>query len=188
MPLKKAKASSAKETEKKSRPPGASLGSIFTTRSDLVKAIRELVICDFDLTLEETELLVELNGAQNVDTWEMKPDEDGWVTARQLKEELVHERTLLSRRLAKLEKDGLLETCKLFETEYGKTGRYRNLHRNSQMVRITQAGAEKIAPIWRLYGELEERLMKGVSPEQRRIHYKVNQSIRDNFRQMHRLH
>jgi DNA-binding MarR family transcriptional regulator len=169
-------------------PEGASLGSIFTARRDLVKAIRELVIHEFDLSMDESELLIELFGASRLESWEMKVDEEGWVTAKQLKEQLVHDRTLLSRRLAKLAKAGLIESRKLWETKQGKTGQFKNLHGNSQMVRITEAGTEKIAPIWELYGQLETRLMEGISPEQRRIHYEVNQSIRKRFHAMHRLH
>jgi DNA-binding MarR family transcriptional regulator len=169
-------------------PAGASLGSIFTARRDLVKAIRELVIHDFDLSMEESELLIELYGTSRLESWEMKVDEEGWVTAKQLKEELVHDRTLLSRRLAKLAEAGLIESRKLWETKQGKTGKYKNLHGNSQLVRITEAGTKKIAPIWEGYGQLEARLMEGVPLEQRRIHYEVNQTIRERFRDMHRLH
>ena len=52
------------------------------------------------------------------------------------------------------------------------------LHRNAQVVRITPAGRRKIAPAWRRYMQLAERLLAKVPAAKLEVHHEVNQFIR----------
>lgn len=169
-----------RKTARSSAPhPVRNLGSIFSARHDLLTPIRNSVLKDFDLPLELAEILVELNGARHLGWTEPESSGDGFVRIRALLDSLVHHAAMLSRRIAALEQAGFLETRKAYQA---KGVNMAGLHRNAQVVRITPAGRRKIAPVWRRYMQLAERLLAKVPAAKLEVHHEVNQFIRDQLK------
>jgi len=155
------------------------LSSIFVTRRDLLQPLRDEVLADCDLPLEQANLLVELHGVRHLGWTEPASVGDGFVRFQTLLACLVHETGMFSRRIAALEQAGLLETRKACQVpELAGAG----LHRNTQVARITATGRRKIAPVWRKYEQLAEALLSELPAAKLEAHYEVNQFIRTKIK------
>lgn len=155
--------------------PVRNLASIFVTRRDLLRPIRDSVLAGCDLSLEQADILVELHGVRHLGWTEPESSGEGFVRFQALLDGLVHEVGMFSRRIATLEQAGLLETRKACQVpELAKVG----LHRSTQVARITPAGRRKIAPVWDRYLQLAERLLAKVPAAKLQAHYEVSQAIR----------
>ena len=86
---------------KKKIEPTDTVGSIFTTRRDLVQCVKA-AIAGSGFTLEQSDLLVSLYGIRELGWDDLPHDADGYATFKELELFLVHSATLLSRRIRKL--------------------------------------------------------------------------------------
>jgi DNA-binding MarR family transcriptional regulator len=86
------------------------LTSIFTARRDLLEPINSEVLRDGSpVTVDEADALIFLLGMSELG-WDSPPvDDEGYVAVSDLRSVLVHDRGLFSRRIQKLEQDGLIE-------------------------------------------------------------------------------
>jgi len=143
--------------------------SIGIAQRALLKTIQWQVLAGSGLTLEIAELLIELSLPEHLDA-------EGYLSFRELREALGYSGGLLSRRI------GCLCDSLWAETKRAAPNLERGVHGNSQKVRITDCGRNKIAPIWRKYELLAEELLEGVSQADREAHYRLNKQICDKIR------
>ena len=144
------------------------VASIFEARRDL-RPLAKLIVKGFGLGVEETDILVFLYGIKL--GWpEPCPSYDGYVNFTDLKSLLVHDPSLFSRRIKKLEEDGLVHIRPSKEGD-------PTLHAKAQQVRIEEAGTKKVAPVWERYCRFCEELLKGFSKDELDAHHKVNKGI-----------
>jgi hypothetical protein len=115
------------------------VGSIFRVRRDLVALVKEHVIAGSGLTLEETDLLLDIYGAVELGWPDPKATKGGWVTLSALKKSLVHAPELITRRLADLENSGLVEMASMTREETRELG----IDAKSKKVRLLPKGSEK---------------------------------------------
>lgn len=161
--------------------PVRNLGGIFAVRRDLLRPIRQFVLPGCGLPLDQADILVELHGVRHLDWAEPESVGEGFVRFQVLVESLVHDAGMFSRRIALLEQMGLLETRKAHQVPGAGA---KGLHRNTQVARITAAGKRKIAPVWRRYEEVAERISAKVSAAKLEIHHEVNQVFREEIRRL----
>ncbi len=159
--------------------PVRNLGDIFSVRRDLLRPIRQFVMAGVDLPVEHADILVELFGARHLGWTEPESCGEGFVLFQALLDSLVHDAGMFSRRIAALEKAGFLETRKAYQVPGVKTER---LHRNAQVARITPAGKHKIAPVWRRYKEVAERITAKASAALLDAHHEATQLFREEIR------
>lgn len=102
--------------------------------------------------------------------WDSLPvDEEGSAAISDLRSVLVHDRGLFSRRIQKLEQDGLIE---------GKQPSIRTSNRRYvKRVRITAAGIQVARSIWERYRKLAAKLLAGLSQADLEAECRVNQHI-----------
>ena len=146
------------------------LASIFTARRDLIDPIqREVMGDDSPVTVDEADVLTFLYGNQELDWNSLPVDEDGFVAVGDLRLALVHDRGLFSRRIQKLQKEGLVE------------GKQPSLRRGSRRyvnaVRITESGIKVAKTIWNRYSQLAAKLLAGLSQADLKAQCRVNQHI-----------
>jgi DNA-binding MarR family transcriptional regulator len=153
------------------------IGSIFRVRRDLTALLKKHVLPGAELTLEEADLLLDLFGAAKLGWSDPAADEHGYVTFSALKASLVHSPSALSRRVATLQKVGLLETRKVH-----KIARDATADRRSLALRITPAGVKRIEPVYERYAVLCKRLVSDVSPDDQRAVLRVNERLMDKAR------
>jgi DNA-binding MarR family transcriptional regulator len=146
------------------------LTSVFTARRDLLEPINnEVLNHDSPVTVDEADALIFLFGISNLAWHGLRIDEEGYVAISDLRSVLVHDRGLFSRRIQKLEQDGLIE---------GKQPVMRKGNRRYvKRVRITNAGVKVARPIWERYRKLAARLLAGLSQHDLEIQCRVNQHI-----------
>jgi hypothetical protein len=155
--------------------PADNVTSIFTARRDLLLTTRQ-VVRGSGLSVEECDFLISLYGARVLGWNDIGHDRQGYVTFHQLQEFVVHNPSLLSRRLRKLAaaKPSLLE----IEGAAPASG----LHFNSKRVRITDEGIKRIEPVWKRFQHMSVKLLEGVSPRLLIAHHEVNQKISARIR------
>ncbi len=146
------------------------LGGIFTSRRDLLYGIKA-VVAGSGFTVEQCDLLITLYGARVLGWDDLEHDAEGFVAFNRLERYLVHNASLLSRRIGKLagRKPPLLKVEGV-ERESG-------LHFNAKRVRITDAGVRQIEPVWRRYQKLSAALVEGIPQDLLKSHLKVNEQI-----------
>ena len=154
--------------------PADNISSIFTARRDLLLATRQ-VVRGSGLSIEECDLLISLYGARMLG-WDDIEHELGFVTFTQLEHFLVHNASLLSRRVRKLAgvKPPLLEIADA-DPESG-------LHFNAKRVRITDEGARRIEPVWKRYQQMSAKLLAGIPQNQLKVHCGVTVEISKRIR------
>lgn len=144
--------------------------SIFTARRDLLQIVR-LVVAGSGLSVEEADLMVMLYGIKDLEWTELPQDADGYIAFKELESYLVHNPSLLSRRIRKLAavKPPLVEVA---EAKAGSA-----LHFNALRVRITAEGIKRIKPVWDRYTYISAKLVHDISPRLLEAHYQVNEEI-----------
>jgi DNA-binding MarR family transcriptional regulator len=155
------------------------VGGVFITQRDLLKTIRSHALAGSGLTAEVAEILLELYLAGSRLSSREHVDANGYVSFRDLRDALGYSPGLLSRRIAWL--------CqrRWAETKRAAPSVAEGLHGNSQKVKITGLGMDKIGPVWRRYDKLAERLLTGISPSDLAAHYRINELISDTLRGPH---
>lgn len=153
------------------------IGSIFRVRRDLTLLIKKHVLPGSGLTLEEADLLMDLYGAAKLGCTDPAADAQGYVPFASVKASLVHSAAALSRRVAGLEKQGLLETRKLHELVPGN-----KTDRRSLALRITPKGVERIEPVYERYAVVCERLLRDAATIDRRRLLEANESLMQKAR------
>ena len=155
--------------------PTDTISSVFVTRRDLLHGVKA-VVAGSGFTVEEADLLVSLYGARELDWDDLDHDEEGFVAFNQLERFLVHNPSLLSRRIRKLAdaKPALLEVADA-DLASGQ-------HFNSKRVRITGEGVKRIAPVWKRFQQMSAKLLAGIPQRLLDAHYDVNQRISAEIR------
>ena len=146
------------------------IGSVFTARRDLLHGVRA-VVAGSGFSVEEADLLVSLYGARVLNWDDLKHDKEGFVAFNHLERFLVHNASLLSRRITKLAK--LKPALLKVESVDPALG----LHFNAKQVRITDKGVEKIEPVWKRYQQMAAKLLEGIAESDLRAHLTVNEHI-----------
>ena len=152
------------------------ISSIFTARRDLLHGVKAAVKGSL-FTVEEADLLISLYGARDLGWTDLEHDQAGYVTYRQLESFLVHNASLLSRRIIKLAS----ARPALVEVADGDVA--AGQHFNSKRARITDHGAKAIAPVWQRYQAMSAELLRGIKDEQRIAHHAVNTAISQRIRE-----
>lgn len=152
------------------------VGGIFTARRDLLHGVK-LVVAGSGFSVDEADLLVSLYGARVLNWGDLEHDKDGFVAFNELERYLVHNPSLLSRRIKKLAaiKPPLVEVAEA-DLRLGQ-------HFNAKRVRITTTGIKRIEPVWQRYHRLSTNLLAGIPPEKLQAHYGVNALISERIRQ-----
>jgi hypothetical protein len=155
--------------------PYETLSSIFTARRDLMHGVKA-VVAGSGFTIEEADLLVSLYGACELGWDDLPQDQGGFVPFNTLEEYLVHNPSLLSRRIAKLAstQPPLLEVASGDPT--------LGQHFNSKRVRITAEGGKRVKPVWKRYQQLAVALLKGIPQRMLENHHAVNSEISAQIR------
>jgi DNA-binding MarR family transcriptional regulator len=146
------------------------LASIFAARRDLLEPIRRDVMGDDSpVTIDEADVLTFLYGNQVLGWNSLPADEDGFVGVGDLRMALVHDGGLFSRRIQKLQNEGLVE------------GKQPSLRRGSRRyvngLRITDAGIKVAKTIWDRYSQLAGKILAGLSKSDLKAQCRVNQHI-----------
>jgi hypothetical protein len=136
------------------------IGSIFRLRRDLVALIKQHVIAGTGLTLEQADLLYDLYGA--AEGWpDPKAIRGGWVPLAELKKSLVHSPELLTRRLADLGRNDLVDIASMTKEETRELG----MDAKSKKARIRPAGKEKAKIVHERYCRVCLQLLNRLPPE-----------------------
>jgi hypothetical protein len=164
--------------QKKSAPaiePTDTVTSIFTTRRDLLQGVKS-VVAGSGFTVVEADLLVSLYGVRELGWDDLPHDADKYVAFQELELYLVHNPSLLSRRIRKLA-DAKPPLVEVAGAEAG-TG----LHFNALRVRITAEGTKRIKPVWERFSRMSGKLMEGIPQRLLAAHYQVNEEISARIR------
>jgi len=151
------------------------VASIFAARRDLLQGVKA-VVAGSGFTVEEADLLMSLYGVRELGWDDLPHDEDGFVAFQDLEHHLVHNPSLLSRRLRKLAETKL----PLVEIAGPKAG--SGLHFNALRVRITAEGIRRIKPVWERYARMSANLLQGIPQGRLEAHYQVNEEISRRIR------
>ena len=152
-----------------------SVSSIFTARRDLMFGAK-WAVAGSAFTVEEADLLISLYGASQLGWADLENDRDGYVGYKRLEQFLVHNPSLLSRRIIKLAK------AKPALVEVADGDRTVGQHFNSKRVRITAEGMQRIAPVWQRFQAMSSALLQDTPVEMRQAHYQLNQRISERIR------
>ncbi|MGO8926241.1 MAG: hypothetical protein ACLQU3_05040 [Limisphaerales bacterium] len=158
---------------KKSAPaidPTDTITSIFTCRRDLLQGVKS-VVAGSGFTVEAADLLISLYGVRELGWDDLPHDEAGFVAYKELEQFLVHNPSLLSRRIRKL------ADAKPPLVEVRKPQAGSGLHFNALRVRITAEGIKRIRPVWERFARMSANLVQGIPPHLLKAHHQVNQSI-----------
>jgi len=134
------------------------------------------VVAGSGLTTEECDLLVSLFGVRELGWDDLPHDEAGFVAYKELEQYLVHNPSLLSRRIRRLAdaKPPLVEVAKP-EADSG-------LHFNALRVCVTAEGIKRIKPVWERFARMSANLLQGIPPRLLDAHYAVNEEISARIR------
>jgi len=149
--------------------------SIFTVRRDLLQGVKSIV-AGSGFTVEEADLLISLFGVRELAWDDLPHDADDYVAFKALEDYLVHNPSLLSRRIRKLA-DAKPPLVEVAEVEAGS-----GLHFNALRVRITNAGVKRIRPVWERFFQMSANLLQGMPPRLLEAHYRVNEEISARIR------
>jgi len=164
--------------QKKSAPviePTDTITSIFTARRDLLQGVKS-VVAPSGFTIEEADLLVSLFGVRELGWDDLAHDAAAYVAFKELELYLVHNPSLLSRRIRKL------ADAKPPLVEVGKPEAGSGLHFNALRVRITAEGVKRIKPVWERFARMSANLLQGIPPHLLEAHHRVNQEISARIR------
>ena len=150
--------------------PTDTITSIFTARRDLLQGVKS-VVAGSGFTVEESDLLVALYGVRDLGWDDLPQDADAFVAFKELEQFLVHNPSLLSRRLRKL------ATAKPPLVEVKKPEAGSGLHFNALRARITDEGVKRIKPVWERFSKMSDNLLLGIPPRLLEAHHEVNQTI-----------
>jgi hypothetical protein len=155
--------------------PTDTVGSIFAARRDLLQGVKS-VVAGSGFGVEEADLLVSLFGVRELGWDDLPHDAEHYVAFKALEDYLVHNPSLLSRRIRKLAeaKPPLVEVRK---PEAGS-----GLHFNALRVRITGEGVKRIKPVWERFAQMSANLLQGISQRLLEAHYRVNEEISARIR------
>ncbi len=155
--------------------PADNVSSIFGARRDLLLAVRT-VVKGSGFSVEESDLLIALYGVRMLDWNDLAHDEEGYVLFHELEVFLVHNPSLLSRRIRKLAslKPALVEIASVSATS--------GLHRNSNRVRISKEGVKRVEPIWTKFCEVSSKILDGIPRDMLEAHFAVNEEISARIR------
>jgi hypothetical protein len=164
--------------QKKAAPaiePTDTITSIFTARRDLLQGVKS-VVAGSNFTVEQADLLVSLYGVRELDWDDLPHDAEGYVAYKELEQFLVHNPSLLSRRIRKLadRKPPLVEV--------GKPEAGSGLHFNALRVRITAEGIKRIKPVWERFSRMSANLLQSIPPHLLEAHHRVNEQISARIR------
>jgi hypothetical protein len=156
--------------------PAEVISGVFTARRDLLVGAKA-VVAGSGFTVEESDLLVSLYGVREFNWDDLAHDQDNYVAFKELEKFLVHNPSLLSRRIRKLAevKPPLVEVASVDPRS--------GLHFNSQRVRITDEGVKRIAPVWERFCRMSANLVEGIPQRRLEAHHEVNELISERIRQ-----
>jgi hypothetical protein len=163
---------------KKSAPaiePTDTVTSIFTARRDLLQGVKS-VVAGSGFTVEEADLLISLFGVSELGWDDLPHDADDYVAFKELELYLVHNPSLLSRRIRKL------ADAKPPLVEVGKPEAGSGLHFNALRVRITSEGIKRIKPVWERFARMSDNLLQGIPSRLLEAHLQVNEQISARIR------
>lgn len=155
--------------------PTDTITSVFTARRDLLQGVKS-VVAGSGFTVEAADLLVSLFGVRELGWDDLPHDAEGFVAFKELELYLVHNASLLSRRIRKLAD----EKPPLVEVEKPEAG--SGLHFNALRVRITDEGVKRIRPVWERFARMSANLLEGIPPRLLAAHYRVNEEISARIR------
>ncbi|HEV7927529.1 MAG TPA: hypothetical protein VGR14_19415 [Verrucomicrobiae bacterium] len=155
--------------------PTDTVSSIFAARRDLLAAVK-VVVAGSGLTVEEADLLVSLFGVRKLGWDDLEHDREGFVAFSQLERFLVHNASLLSRRIRKL------ASAKPPLVQVADADLALGQHFNSKRVRITKEGAKRTEPIWNRFQKMSTNLMEGIPLRLLNAHHQVNTEISTRVR------
>jgi hypothetical protein len=164
--------------QKKSAPaiePTDTITSIFTARRDLLQGVKA-VVAGSGFGVEEADLLISLFGVRELGWDDLPHDADDYVAFKALEDYLVHNPSLLSRRVRKL------ADAKPPLVEVGKPEAGSGLHFNALRVRITSEGVKRIKPVWERFARMAANVSQGIPPRLLEAHYRVNEEISARIR------
>jgi hypothetical protein len=164
--------------QKKSTPaidPTDTITSIFACRRDLLQAAKS-VVAGSGFTVEAADLLISLFGVRELGWNDLPHDDENYVAFKELEEFLVHNPSLLSRRIRKLA-DAEPPLVEVAEAKAGS-----GLHFNALRVRITAEGIKRINPVWKRFDQMSTNLLQGIPPRLLEAHYRVNEEISARIR------
>ena len=150
--------------------PTDTISSIFSTRRDLLHGAKWAVE-NSGFTVEEADLLISLYGVRELGWDDLERDKEGYVAFRRLERFLVHNPSLLSRRIRKLADAKLA----LVEVADGDTA--AGQHFNSKRVRITKEGIKRIEPVWQRFQQMAAALVRDIPRKMLESHQVVNDTI-----------
>jgi hypothetical protein len=134
--------------------PTDTVTSIFTARRDLVQGVKS-VLAGSNLTVPEADLLVSLFGVRELGWEDLPHDTESYVAFKELELYLVHNPSLLSRRIRKLA-DAKPPLVEVAEAQAGS-----GLHFNALRVHITAEGVRRIRPVWERFSRMSAKLGGG---------------------------
>lgn len=155
--------------------PTDTVTSIFTARRDLLQGVKA-VVEGSGFTVEAADLLISLYGVRVIGWEDLPHAEDGFVAYKELEHFLVHNPSLLSRRIRKL------ADARPPLVEVGKPEAGSGLHFNALRVRITDEGVKRIRPVWERFARMSGNLLEGIPPRLLEAHYRVNEEISARIR------
>jgi hypothetical protein len=155
--------------------PTDTVTSIFTARRDLLQGVKS-VVAGSGFTVEAADLLISLYGVRKLRWNDLPHDAEDYVAFKALEDFLVHNPSLLSRRIRKLA-DAKPPLVEVAEVEDGS-----GLHFNALRVRITGEGIKRIKPVWERFARMSANLLQGIPPRLLEAHYRVNEEISSRIR------
>jgi hypothetical protein len=155
--------------------PTDTVTSIFTARRDLLQGVKS-VVAGSGFGVEEADLLISLFGVRELGWDDLPHDADDYVAFKALEDYLVHNPSLLSRRIRKLA-DTKPPLVEIAEAKAGS-----GLHFNALRVRITGEGVKRIKPVWERFSRMSANLLQGIPPRLLAAHYQVNEQISTRIR------
>ena len=164
--------------QKKSTPaiePTDTITSIFACRRDLLQGVKS-VVAGTGFTVEAADLLMSLYGVRELGWDDLPHDEEHYVAFKELEQFLVHNPSLLSRRIRKLAnvKPPLVEVA---EAKAGS-----GLHFNALRVRISVEGVKRIKPVWERFSRMSANLLEGIPARLLKVHHQINEEISTRIR------
>lgn len=160
--------------------------TLFRTRRDLLKPLKNTVLLGTDLSIETADLLIDLHEIRlraKAQGAEGAVAPDGFVPMNALRDDLLVIDTLLSRRISELADMGLVEVRTLHGRSQPEDA--PKLHGKSLLVRISPAGIRVIEPVLRRYEALAGDLLAEATQKDLLAHKRVNVMISARIRELY---